>query len=566
MFDPHGTEVTLRPVFSSSTRGYTASVPNAVTWITIDPTTSADGSQVQYLDRDDMSLADADSGRTGFQANLPVGTTQFKLLVTAEDGAAMQPYTLTVTRGLAPPQQVVGVTVEAAVEALDVSWTGVVTANGYKVQWKSGSEAFEAGGSREHAISGGSIASFRIPNLTAGVEYTIRVIATRFGTADGPPSDEVRGTPRGLSADAALSDLEVFDPGRVEIVLTPIFSPGTAGYAASVANAVGWITIDPTTRDANASVEYLDGDDMALTDADSGRTGFQANVAVGANAYRVKVTAEDGMAVQTYTVAVTRAPAAPGQVTGVTVAAALEALDVSWAAASHADGYKVQWKSGTGAFEGGGSRERIISGGGTVTDRIAGLTGGVQYTVRVIATRGGTADGPPSDEVTGTPLGLSMDAALSDLEVFDPHSTKIALTPMFSPDTTGYAASVANAASWITIDPTTRDASAQVEYLDASDTALVDSDSGTSGFQANLAVGANTFRVRVTAEDGMATQTYALTVTRAMAAPGQVIGVEVEPYVEALGVSWDAAEHADKYMVQWRRATRVSKAAASANW
>ena len=544
-------------MFSSGTTGYAASVANAVGWITIDPTTGDDYAQAQYLDANDMALADADTVRTGFQANLAVGANIFKVRVTAEDGMATVTYAVTVTRALDPPGQVIGLAVESALEALDVSWTGVISANGYKVQWKSGNAAFEGGGSRERVISGGSITTYRIPDLTPGVEYTVRVIATRFGTSDGPPSDEVKGTPRGLSMDATLSDLEVFDPDGTEIALTPMFSSGTTAYAASVANAVGWITMDYTTSDANAQVQYLDASDLALDDADTARTGFQANLAVGANIFKVRVTAEDGMATVTYAVTVTRALDPPGQVIGLAVESALEALDVSWTGVISANGYKVQWKSGNAAFEGGGSRERVISGGSITTYRIPDLTPGVEYTVRVIATRFGTSDGPPSDEVKGTPRGLSMDATLSDLEVFDPDGTEIALTPMFSSGTTAYAASVANAVGWITMDYTTSDANAQVQYLDASDLALDDADTARTGFQANLAVGANIFKVRVTAEDGMATVTYAVTVTRALDPPGQVIGVEVEPAIESLAVSWNAVEIADGYKVQWKLGNEV---------
>ena len=552
VFDPDGMEVELRPMFTSTTPGYTARVPHAVAWITIDPTTSDADARLQFLDADDMELADADPGTTGFQANLPVGTTTFRMNVTAEDRMAMRTYNLSVTRELAPPGQVIGLTVETALEALDVSWTWDIAANGYKVQWKSGNEAFESGGSREQVISGGSMTAYRIANLTAGVEYTVRVIATRFGTSDGPPSNEVTGTPRGLSTDATLSDLAVFGPDGMEIALTPLFSPGTTGYEASVENAVAWITMDYATGDANAQVQYLDAADMALADADAGRSGFQANLAVGANTIKVRVTAEDGVAMQTYAVTVTRALAAPGQVIGVEVEPAIESLVVSWDAVEIADGYKLQWKLGSEAFAGGGTRERVLAGAGTTTDTLPNLTAGVEYTVRVIATRTGASDGPPSAEVTGTPLALSTDATLSDLAVFGPDGKEIALTPLFSPGTTGYEASVENAVAWATMDYTTGDANAQVQYLDAADMALADSDTTRTGFQANLAVGANTIKVRVTAEDGVAMQTYAVTVTRALAAPGQVIGVEVEPAIESLVVSWDAVEIADGYKLQWK--------------
>ena len=443
VFDPDGTEIALTPMFSSATTGYSASVANAVAWITIDYTTSDDSAQVQYLDANDMELADADSGRSDFQANLAAGANTFKVKVTAEDGMAMQTYTLTVTRALAAPGQVIGVEVESAIESLAVSWTAVSNADGYKVQWKSGTEAFEGGGTREHVVAGGGTTTDSIPNLTAGVEYTVRVIATRMGANDGAPSDEVTGTPRGLSMDAALSDLEVFDPDGTEIALTPMFSSATTGYTASVANAVASVTIESTTSDDSAQVQYLDANDMTLDDADSGKTGFQANLIVGANTFEVKVTAEDGAAMETYTLTVTRAMAMPGQVIGVEVEPAIEALVVSWDPVEVADKYMVQWKWGEQGFEGGGDREQVVNGGG-ITSTIENLMPGMEYTLRVLAFRTNVGEGPPSDEVKGVPLGRSSDATLSDLRVTETDGTAIPLAPsMFSSTVTSYSASVA---------------------------------------------------------------------------------------------------------------------------
>ena len=45
-----------------------------------------------------------------------------------------------------------------------------------------------------HTVTGGSTTSYTITGLSAGVAYTVRVIATR-GAQDGPPSEEVMGTP-----------------------------------------------------------------------------------------------------------------------------------------------------------------------------------------------------------------------------------------------------------------------------------------------------------------------------------------------------------------------------------
>ena len=76
-------------------------------------------------------------------------------------------------------------------EALDVTWSTATGATGYKVQWKSGSQAYNAD-ARQATATG---TSHTISSLTAGTEYTVRVTATN-AAGDGPVSDEKTGTPK----------------------------------------------------------------------------------------------------------------------------------------------------------------------------------------------------------------------------------------------------------------------------------------------------------------------------------------------------------------------------------
>ena len=90
------------------------------------------------------------------------------------------------------------------------------------------------------------------------------------------------------------------------------------------------------------------------------------------------------------------------------------------------------------------------------------------------------------------------------------------LEPAFHRVTTSYAASAPSAVSTITVTALASDAGqATVEFLDASDETLADADLNTAGHQVDLAVGENTIKIKVTAEDGLTTRTYTLVVTRA---------------------------------------------------
>ena len=121
--------------------------------------------------------------------------------------------------------------------------------------------------------------------------------------------------------------------------------------------------------------------------------------------------------------------------------------------------------------------------------------------------------GPATAELDTYPL-ESTDATLSALVVED-GASDLTLTPAFASDTTSYAVSVGYAVDEVTVKPSKSDDNATVEYLDASDNALADADATERGQQAALAVGENTIKVKVTAEDRPTTQTYTVTVTRA---------------------------------------------------
>ena len=81
----------------------------------------------------------------------------------------------------------------------------------------------------------------------------------------------------------------------------------------------------------------------------------------------------------------------PGQVTGVRVTPGLGRLTVQWDRLAEAvGGYKVQWISGTETFADPGGEYEASRGRTSYT--IPNLTGGTQYTVRVVAVLAGATD------------------------------------------------------------------------------------------------------------------------------------------------------------------------------
>ena len=172
--------------------------------------------------------------------------------------------------------------------------------------------------------SDGELRLFINPNLTTATRSLVLLVDAErfaFAHADTTAANSRYWNSSGLSwtalstvelklveasTVATLSGLEIEDGADAEVELTPGFAPGTTTYTASVANSVSRITLKETPSDANASVDYLDGDDNPLTDLDTGKPGHQVDLDTGDNVIQVTVTAEDGVATRTYTVTVTR--------------------------------------------------------------------------------------------------------------------------------------------------------------------------------------------------------------------------------------------------------------------
>ena len=191
--------------------------------------------------------------------------------------------------------------------------------------------------------------------------------------------------------------------------------------------------------------------------------------------------------------------------------AAVPAVDgvmaVSWQApdddgGSRITGYKVQWKSGGQDYD--TSREASVTDLADPSHTIEGLSHGVDYTIRVLASNI-NGDGAAA-EVTTTAVG--SEAALGTLNL-----AGATLYPTFHSATISYAAVTGHAATQITIAATAADADASVAFLDGDGNALTDA-GAADAFQVNLSVGANVIQVRVTAQDGIAFA-YTVTVTRA---------------------------------------------------
>ena len=186
---------------------------------------------------------------------------------------------------------------------LVVDWKAVDNATGYKVQWKSGAQDYNTG-DRQATVTPGSTTSHTIGSLANGTEYTVRVIATRTGANDGPPSAEVADTPTmpigpGVTVSATTLTVTEGTSATYTVVLdtqptgpvtvTPSRSSGDADVTVS-----GALTFTPLTWSAPQTVTVTAGQD-ADGDDDAAVIGHAVGGAdyVGVTAASVDVTVDD---------------------------------------------------------------------------------------------------------------------------------------------------------------------------------------------------------------------------------------------------------------------------------
>ena len=180
---------------------------------------------------DDTDIQDAtDSTYTPSVSDVG-NTIKVKVSFTDDRNNAEARTSLATTAVLATvPTQPLSLTVATGdeIQELDASWqapssNGGSSITGYKVQWKKSADRWDTEADVSQATVTGT--THTIPELTGGVEYAVRVIASNTA-GDGPASDEVTGTPArgtsqqqtGDSTSPTVSSIAITsDPGSDEV-------------------------------------------------------------------------------------------------------------------------------------------------------------------------------------------------------------------------------------------------------------------------------------------------------------------------------------------------------------
>ena len=502
--------ITISPVFASGTTSYTASVDNDVDEVTITPTVNEGNATVEYLDSSDTEITDADSTKTGQQVSLSEGANTIKVKVTAQDATTTEPYTVVVTRAnvATEPGPPTGLTATAnGAFWIALAWiaptdTGGSSITGYRI------EVSPDGASDWTdlvANTATTATTYAHTGLTAATTRHYRVSAINAAdTSD--PSDSADAT-------TGASTLGVVNEVPEDWALKPAdIGPG---------RQFRLMFITSTTRDAT-STDIADYNTFVSTRAVAGLTAIQTY----ADGFTALVSTAT---VNARTNTLTRATDTDAPIYWVrsgTVGASDRAAD------DYADVYDGRWptsdrthtESGTSVnvgfypfwtgmnLDGTTHSSEFMGASGSVAGWNV-LGGSVSRINDPSSAQNRIVTLSPVFQVAGTVV-LSSDATLSALALADASDdSAIAISPVFASATTSYTASVDNDVDEITITPTVNEGNATVEYLDSSDTEITDADSTKTGRQVSLSEGANTIKVKVTAEDDTP-NTYTVVVTR----------------------------------------------------
>ena len=451
--------------------------------------------------------------------------------------------------------QVMDVEITPGDAELVVEWTAVDDATGYKVQWKSGAEAYNTG-DRQAAVTSGSTASHTIGSLTNGTEYTVQVIATRTSANDGPPSAEVKSTP----TDSPNNAPPVFTLATESLNIEETLGAATVSVEADVGGAV-----DATDDDNDTLTYTLDGlhKDRFTIVSTSGQIRTKAGQSYDHEADQflsLKVVADDGnggTATADVTVFLTdqvEPPLAPTSLN--LVQAGPTSLSLSWTAPDNTGrpaitGYTAQFRTSSGNWV-----TRAL--GATTSGALTGLLANTQYEVQVRAVNNegdGAWSEPGADStseaslqspgVTVTPMALTV---TEEDATADSYTVVLDTQPTANVTVTvaGHAGTdVTPSTTTMTFTPQNWDTD-QMVTVTAADDADITNDSVTL---THTAASTDTDYDGITIDD--------VTVTVNDNDTAQVIGVMVTPGNARLEVTWEAVVGATGYLVQWKSGVEV---------
>ena len=432
---------TLRPTFVATTKEYRAAVKYNISRITV-TATAANSGTVEYLDASDFTLADADVNTNGFQVDLGIGETAFKVKVTS--GATTETYTVTVERDSA---QLFGWTPSRDINALEAA--GNTSPKGI---WSDRTTIWVADETDDKLYA---------YTLTTGVRDAAKDIDL----------DTANGDPQGIWSDETTIWVVDDDDDKL--------------YAYTMATGA---------RDATKEISLLanNGDPAGIWS--DGTTIWVANNS-GAPRKMFAYTLSDGANDTAKEFVPNWNPV--GIWAHGTTMWVISYLGSS--AGNRVETYTIDLNTdGTAGPNHGrlNSDKRFVSRSNFGTTPV-GIWSDGKGAVWIM-----NPDSTMVESYNVLPFAVGG-TTLSALTIND-GTNNTTLRPVFASTTLNYRTSVADNVNQVTASATPSVGTATVAYLDENGEALEDADSNTTGFQVEVAVGTTPIQILVTAQDGAA--------------------------------------------------------------
>lgn len=517
----------LTPAFASAITTYAAVLPHGTASITLTPTARHAGAKSITVSKDGGAATAVASGAASPALAAPAVGAQsvVTVAVTAQDDSTVVSYRLTLTQaastdaGLSALQLSAGALTPAFASATR-DYTATVpfgtssitlTATARDADVLSLALAQDGGASRGLA-SGTASPPLAVP--APGTPTNLALVVT---AQDGVTTATYRiRVSQAATNDASLASLAV-SAGS----LSPDFASATTAYSLAVPYGTTQLRVTPTATSPDISaLTVAQGGGAAQPVASGSPSQVLTIPAVGSSStVTVQVTAQDGITVRAYTLALTQtAPSTDAALAS--LAASAGALSPAFASGTTAYSLQVPWGTATVTLtpaarsaltqaitvaQDAGAPATVASGSASAALAVPALGTSSTVSVEVTAQDGTTKT---TYAVTLT-QGYRNDSALSALA-----DSAGGLTG-FAPATFAYSFTIPAQINGFSVTATTHDSLATLKVNGAAATSGVP-------FPLALALGANTINVLVTSADGTATSTYVLTVTMSSLPPGLV--------------------------------------------
>ena len=281
---------TLNPVFDSATTTYSMYVPNTTLALTVTPTVANSAATVQ------VNGTPVASGTASGAISLAVGSNPVTTMVTAQDGTT-KTYTVPVIRASTASATLASLLLDSGslspiFDSATAGYTVSVPNSTASITLSPGLTDPAASVTVNSVSVASGSASAAIP-LNSGSNVIILTVTSSDATSFMTYTVTVT---RASSSNAALSSLAP-DAGT----LSPAFDGSVTSYSMSVPQTTKTISFTPGAAEMHASIT-VNGTTAASSSASS-----PVSLMEGDNVIIIRVTAQDGITVITYTVAVHRA-------------------------------------------------------------------------------------------------------------------------------------------------------------------------------------------------------------------------------------------------------------------